>query len=118
MQQIARTNTNRWRHMAKGVSTSTASQTNTSLSSESGARVDMSNPVTGWREPIGTAMRFAAIFGESTSSGNYSESAVCLNSSGGPLLNRNVYGIIPIIHTNNVTLFVISSVVEFLPIME
>ena len=76
--------------------------------------IDMS--LLGWRENAGTTLKFAGVFGETKISATITESGVFMPSSG-PMLNRNVYTFNPISHVLNASAFVISSVIEFVPVV-
>ena len=70
----------------------------------------------GWREYAGTSLRFAGIFGESPITHTVNEAGVFIAGLA-TMLNRNTYSYNPIIHTINTTAYVISSVVEFVPVV-
>lgn len=88
---------------------------NTVLGSENLPRVDMT--LFGWRENAATTLRFAAIFGESRATETVKEFGVFTAATAGTMLNREMIVNNPISHTVNVTGYVISSIIEFLPVM-
>jgi len=117
--QILGATTTRWRYMANGTDGGLGlplAISNTTLGAESGSRIDMTT--FGWSLAAGLTLRFAGIFGESVPTITVTECGVFTASSAGTMLNRNLFGSnFTIVHTINITGYVISSVVEFLPIV-
>lgn len=113
--QILGTGVERWTFMGVGNSSTAPAIGNTILISELVPRVDMS--LSGWREYAGSSLRFAGIFGETRASQTITEAAVFLGASGGFMLNRNMFSNNPITHTINANGYVISCVIEFVPVM-
>ena len=113
--QIIGTTSVRWRYMGVGSSSTTPTVADPSLNVEILPRVDMS--LFGWREPAATSLRMAAIFGESRNTETINEFGIFNAATAGNIFNHNVIAANPIAHTFNVTGYVISSVVEFLPVM-
>ena len=109
--QILGTTVTRWLNLTSGIGTTAPTIADIGLVSGL-VSVDMS--LSGWREYASSSLRFGAIFGESTASGTVTE---CCVVAGTTLLNRNMFSNNPITHVANVTGYVISSVVEFVPVM-
>jgi len=111
----------RWQWMAKGGGSTTPSAADAGLTAEVGGasdpRIDMS--LFGWREWAGSSLRFLAISGESVPTITVNEAGIFDTGplAGGTMLNKNVFSSLPITHTVNVTGFVISSVIDFVPVM-
>lgn len=105
----------RWQYMARGTGTTAPVIGNTTLVTEVTPRVDMNTA--GWREFASSTLRFAGIFGELLPTSTVNEAGVFTASSGGIMLNRNAFSANPIAHTINLTGFVISSIIEFVPVM-
>ncbi len=103
----------RWQNMASGSGTTAASIGQTALVTQLFV-IDMSS--SGWREYAGASLRFAGIFGESLATHTVNEAAIS-RSDGAVILNRNMFSNFPISHTINVTGYVISCVIEFVPVM-
>ncbi len=112
--EILGTSVVRWQMCSAGTGTTAPTIADTIIASAL-TTVDMNT--SGWREYAGASLRFGAIFGESTLSGTINECVILPPSVTTPILNRNVFSNFPITHTQNVTGFVISSVVEFVPVM-
>ena len=70
----------------------------------------------GWAEYASSSLRFAGIYGETTNTITPRESGVS-TATITPLLNRNMFQNFNFTHTINVTGFVISNVIEFVPVM-
>jgi hypothetical protein len=115
IRQIFGTSTVRWQYMARGTGTTTPIGTNTTLVTESGTRVDMS--LSGWRENASTTLRFAAIHGESTPTITINEAGVFTALTAGTMLNRVVFNNFALGHTINITGFIISFIIQFVPKM-
>ena len=113
--QILGTSVTRWQYMAKGIGTTTPVAGNTALFAEQSPRVDMST--SGWREYAGSSLRFAGIHGETMPTITINECGVFTASGGGIMLNRNVFSNFPLTHTINIDGIVLSTVVEFVPVM-
>jgi len=108
----------RWQYLGKGTDNGTVVPLaigNNILGAEVLPRIDMS--LFGWRLSAGLTLRFAGIFGESVPTITVSECGIFTASSGGTMLNRNMFKGFQIPHTFNVTGFVISSVIEFMPVV-
>lgn len=113
---IQATSTVRWQYMGYGsdqVVPPTTAQT--ALVLELLPRIDMS--LFGWREYAGMTLRFAGIFGESRLTDIISEAGVFTAATGGTILNRNMFSTNKFTHTVNTSVFVISSVIEFVPVV-
>ena len=119
--QILGVSTTRWRYMRWNNSSTAPLITDTTLGGESGGfsklACDMS--LFGWREFAGTTLKFGAIFGESVASDNIRECGISTVSivGSGVLLNHNVFSANSITHTINVTGFVLTGIIEFVPMM-
>lgn len=113
--QIIGTSSARWQYMGKGTSLTGLGPGNTALLAEVTPRIDMS--LFGWREWASTSLRYLAIFGESVATITVNEAGIFDLSSAGTMLNRNVFSALSISHTANITGFVISTIVEFVPKM-
>ncbi len=111
--QILGTTVIRWQYLVSG--TGTTAPTISDIGVTGLTTVDMS--LSGWREYAGSSLRFAAIFGESSAQGIVTECDIAHNGPPVTILNRNVFSNNSITHTVNVTGYVISSIVEFVPIM-
>lgn len=70
----------------------------------------------GWREFAGPTLKFAAVFGETEGTSTVNESAI-YDTPSTTILNRNIYTASPISHTINVQAFVVSNIIEFVPVM-
>ena len=112
--QILGTSVVRWQYMAKGTGTTTPAAGNTALVTEVLPRVDMS--LYGWREYAGASLRFAGIFGESVTGIVVRECGIFTTSTVGTMLNRNVF-LPPITHQQLGDGFVISCIIEFVPVV-
>ena len=110
--QILGISTVRWQLMTRGIGTTLPNVAQTTIVSETLPRVDMS--LFGWREFAGATLRFAAIYGESAPTAVITECAV-FSSTADAMLNRNVFGT-NFQHVINEDGFVISSIVEFVPV--
>jgi hypothetical protein len=115
LDQIIGTSVTRWQYMARGTGTTTPAAGNTALAAESGTRVDMS--IAGWREYASSSLRFAGIHGELTPTITINEAGVFTALSAGSMLNRNVFSNFPLSHIANFDGYVLSSIVEFVPVM-
>jgi hypothetical protein len=99
-----------------GGSTLPLATSNLSLGTESGSRIDMT--LFGGSLAAGLTLRFAGIFGESAPTITVNECGVFTASSSGTMLNRTLFGSnFAIVRTVGTTGYVISSVVEFLPVV-
>jgi hypothetical protein len=104
----------RWQYVAIGTGTTAVSAGQTTLVTQTGARIDMNTG--GWREYAGVTLRFAGIFGEQHSNVDVKECGIFTASSGGIMLNRNMFSTnFPTTHAGKAT--VISSVIEFSPVV-
>ena len=103
----------RWQYMGKGTGTTAPSAGQTLLVAEVLPKVDMS--LFGWRLAAGHTLRFAAIFGESVPTITVNECGIFNANS--MMLNRNMFSTQPLAHTVNVTGFILSSIIEFVPIV-
>jgi len=112
--QILGTSVLRWQFIFSGSGTTAPSIGQTALVTGLFS-VDMS--LFGWREFAGTSLRFAAIFGESTTTHTVNEAGVFGPSPGFIMLNRNMFSNNPITHTVNTAGYLISCVIEFVPVM-
>jgi hypothetical protein len=110
--KILGTSVNRWFLMDASSGTTTPAVTDTVVT---GPSTSTTMSLSGWRESASSSLRFGGIFGETEATLTVKESAVM--ASGGILLNRNMFSNNPITHTVNVQGFVISSVIEFVPVM-
>ncbi len=98
-----------------GTGTTAVSAGQTTLVTQVGSRVDAT--ASGWLERAGVTLRIASIFGETFTSATINECGIFTASSGGTMFNRNMFSNAPITHTINITGFVISSIIEFVPIV-
>jgi hypothetical protein len=106
----------RWRYMGIGTGTTVPVAGNTILVTEVLPRRDMI-PF-GWDEYASTSLMFGAIYGESQATITVNEAGVFATASvGAAMLNRNMFSNNPITHVVNVTVFVVSSIIEFVPVM-
>jgi len=114
--QILGTSVVRWQYMGKGSGGGAVLAANTTLATETLPRADMS--LFGWREYAGASLRFAGIFGESivTPPIAYSECGIFTTSTVGTMLNRNVFSV-SISHQQDIDSFVLSCVIEFVPVV-
>jgi hypothetical protein len=102
-----------WRYSEVGGGSGTPSITDTVLVSPTSTRIDMS--LFGTREPVGMTIRFLAVFSESHSATNIKECAIFSASSGGSMLNHNIFSENPLIKILNQQAAIIASIVEFCP---
>jgi len=105
----------RWRYIGKGTGVTVPAGAQTALVTEVFPRSDMS--INGWREYASTSLRFAAIFGESTPTISVTEVGIFDTITAGTMLNRNMFDFNPCTHTVNTSVFVISSIIEFVPVV-
>lgn len=105
----------RWRYLGKGLTATTPTAGNIALFNESLPRVDMNS--FGWCEWASTSLRFLGIVGEDEGTYTVNEAGVFDTATSGTMLTRNAFSTLPIAHTQGVTGFVISSVIEFVPVM-
>lgn len=112
--QILGTSLIYWQLMTCGTGTNAPAAGNVALQSGIGFTVDCL--AFGWRENASSSLRFATIWGETLGTITINEAAV-VTATGGVILNRDVFSNHPITHTVNDTVFVLSSVVEFVPVM-
>jgi hypothetical protein len=107
----------RWQYMGKGTSTGTPATSNSLLGAEVTPRVDMN--IAGWREYDGMSLRFAGIFAETHATITVNECGVFTGSAINttPMLNRNGFSTNALTHTINTSAFVLSSVIEFVPVV-
>ena len=112
---IIHVSTARFQYMGSGTGIGNPFTTQTALETEILPRVDVS--LFGWRENASTSLQFAGIFGDSRPTNTISEAGIFNLSSAGIMLNRTMFSQLPIAHTVNVTGYVISSVVDFVPVM-
>jgi len=110
---ILGTSTNRWARMNVATGNAVPAITDTTLS---GGALSVQFSVSGWAEFASTSLRFAGIFGESTATITPRESGV-YNDLQTVLLNRNMFQNFNFTHTINVTGFIISNIIEFVPVM-
>jgi hypothetical protein len=113
--QILGTSVVRWIAIKIGTGTAAPTTADTVLATNFGNGVNMQ--VQGWTEYASSSLRFAAIFGETSATVTVNESAISTSILTGTLLNRNVFSNNPISHIINTTGFVISSIIEFVPVM-
>jgi len=113
--QIVGNTLTRWSHMGVGNANFTPNIADNFLNSENLPRVDMS--LFGWREPAATSLRMAGIFGESRPTETITEFGIFSAATAGTQLNHNNIAANPVAHTIGITGYIISSVVEFLPVM-
>jgi hypothetical protein len=114
--QITGASTTRFSHVGYGNGGATAvTAAQTTLVAELGTRASMAT--NGWREYAGASLRFAGIFGESTSSVSLDEMGIFTAITGGIMLNRNSLSGAQLEHITNTSIFVISSIIEFVPIV-
>lgn len=123
--------TTRWKYMGYGrllppVAPATTSDpliqptaADTTLQNEPGPpdhpRVDMT--AEGWIEYTSTSLRFGAIFGEGRPDVGVAEAGIFTALTGGIMLNRNVFDNADIWHKQFVSVFVLSSIIEFVPVV-
>lgn len=114
--QILGTSTTRWTIMSVSNVTTAVTAADTSFPSAT-ASVTMTTPGLGWTEFAGSTLRYAGVFGETLTAMTITTAGVV--TSGGILLNRNVFSNFPLVHTfgSTGTGFVISCVIEFVPVM-
>jgi hypothetical protein len=111
--QILGTSVNRWRFIQCGTGTTPATVSDVGFAGPIPI-IDMT--LSGWTEYAGTSLRFAAIGGESLVTATITEAGV-FDTGTSQILNRCMFSSFPITHTVNVNGFVISFVIEFVPIM-
>lgn len=105
----------RWIAVKTGTGTTPPAITDTTLAINN---VGVNVLTQGWAEYASSSLRFAGIFGESN--GTFTLTEACVKDSigsGGTILNRCVFSNLPITHTINVQGFVVSFVIEFVPVM-
>jgi hypothetical protein len=107
------TSSSLWRYCGAGGGSGSPTVSDTVLVSASGPRIDMS--VSGTREPVGMTIRFLAVFNESHSATTIRECAVFTASSGGSMLNHNIFSENPLTKILNQQVAIIASIVEFCP---
>lgn len=110
---IMATSSSLWRYMDVGNGSGTPNISDTTLNSSLGGRADMST--NGTREPVGMTIRFLAIYGEAAAASPISECGVFSASSGGSMLNHNIFNQNPLYKITNQQAAIISSIVEFCP---
>jgi hypothetical protein len=115
LDQILGVSSVRWQYSGKGTSNGPVTGGQSQLIVEVSPRADMT--LAGWREYAGSTLRFAGIFGDTHPSISVSECGVFTTSSGGVMLNRNMFYTNLIFHTVNVSAFLISTIIEFVPVM-
>ena len=129
LSMILGTTAEKWRYMSTGTGTTAPLITNTAMQNPHVGRIDMS--INGWREAVGMKLFFGAIMGESyaTTVTSCYEIGIFAGTSGGFILNRNVFGGVsggglerqlqvgPTIFTFTNCVFILSSVVEFCPVV-
>ena len=115
LDQILGVSSVRWQYMGKGTSNSPTTTGNSQLIVEVTPRADMT--LAGWREYAGSTLRFAGIFGDTHPTISVTECGVFTLSAGGIMLNRNMFNTNSIFHTINVSAFLISTVIEFVPVI-
>lgn len=115
MLQITGGSTVRWQYLGKGLTGTAPAAGNTALAGELTPRVDMS--LFGWREYASTSLRYLGIFGEDEGTSTILEAGIFDAATAGTMLNRNVFNTLSIVHTFHVTGYVISSIIEFVPMM-
>jgi hypothetical protein len=113
--QILGASVTRWQYMGKGTSTTAVSAGQSALVAESSPRKNMATA--GWIEYASSSLRFAGLFGESTSTLTVNECGVFTALTSGIMLNRNMFSNLPLTHIINIDGFVISCVIEFVPVM-
>jgi hypothetical protein len=104
-----------WDAIQIGTGVTTPGGNQTALTAVNGNGVLMS--AGGWKENAGTSLRFGSIFGESRATVTVNEAGVFTSISGGTMLNRVMFANAPISHTINITGFVVSCIIEFVPVM-
>jgi hypothetical protein len=112
--QILGTSGVRWQYIGIGTGTTAVSSGQTALVAEALPRADMST--TGWREYAGATLRFAGIFGETFGSISLNECGIFTSSTGGTMLNRNMFSN-QSLTTVGTRALVISSIIDFVPIV-
>lgn len=112
--QILGTSVVRWRWMMATNGSTTPTAADTSFTGI-GTGVDMS--LSGWREYASSSLRFAAIYGETLGSSATSEAAIMTGNGTGTLLCRNIFTNYSLSHTVNTSGYVISTIIEFVPMM-
>lgn len=110
---ILGSSTSRWLNMTTGSGTTAPAAAQTNLVTPL-FLIDMS--LFGWREYASSSLRFAGIFGEKITTHTVNEAGV-FSVSNLIMLNRNMFSNNPIIHTVNTSGYVISNVIEFVPVM-
>lgn len=103
-----------FKYMAVGTGTTAVAVSQTALT---GFYASMDMTKYGWREWGGQTLRFGGIFGEVLSTQTVTESGVFTGAGTGIMLNRNMFSNLPILHVINQTGFIISSVIEFVPVI-
>lgn len=114
IQQIFGTSTLRYKYMCYGSGTTAVTAADTTLATGV-TTTDMT--VSGWIENVSTSLRFAGIAGTTSSTFTIKEAGVMTGILTGTLLNRNMFSNYPLVHTIDVTGWVVSSIVEFVPMM-
>ncbi len=112
--QILGVSTVYWQYMGCGTGSTAPTAADTAMQTTIGFFIDCL--IAGWRENAGTTLRFASIWGDSISTTTVNECGV-FTPVGSVMLNRNVFSNAPLVHTVNISAFVLSSIVEFVPMM-
>lgn len=102
-----------WRYMDIGSTSGIPEISDITLDNSLGGRADMS--INGTREPVGMTIRFLAIFGEFAAASPISECGVFSASTGGSMLNHNIFNQNPLYKITGQQAAIISSIVEFCP---
>jgi hypothetical protein len=112
--QILGASTTRFQYMIASDSTTAVTLADTTFPG-SGTTTDMST--SGWREYASTTLFFCGIAGVSPSTFTIKSTGIMTGAGSGTLLNRNMFSNFPLVHTVNVTGYVISCILEFCPKM-
>ena len=114
IRQIFGTSVVRFRYMLATDSVTAVAATDTTFPG-AGTSTDMTT--SGWIECLSTTLRFCGIAGTSPATFTIKSAGVMTGAGTGTLMNRNMFSNFPLTHTINVTGYVISSIVEFVPMM-
>jgi hypothetical protein len=112
--QILGASTTRFRYMVVGSSTTAVTLADTTVP---GTTVYTDMTGRGWLEYASTTLFFAGIAGVTVASFTINTAGVMTGPASGTLLNRNMFSNFPLVHTVNVTGYLISSIIEFCPKM-
>jgi hypothetical protein len=112
--QVLGASTVYWQYMGCGTGSTAPTAADIAMQTTIGFFID--TLIAGWREYAGTSLRFASIWGDSIATTTVNECGV-FTPTGAVMLNRDVFSNNPLVHTINISAFVLSCIIEFVPVM-